>query len=614
MIAKKIEAGTKDEKGRIVPRDYAKLGNYILDASHQGEKCLMSWQAGCYCEETDLALAEIKAVQSMNTRTRKDKTYHLIISFHPEDEAKLTPEIFRDIERQFAAALGLADHQRLCGVHQNTHNMHMHVAYNLIHPERLTIHEPFQDFFKLAQTCRELETRFGLVTDPGPEPDEPKRRIAQRANAMEAHSGEQSFQSFALERKSAIVAAMIDATSWQDAHRVFARYGMEITPHGNGFSIKNSDGKEALKASSLDRSLSKKKLEARLGPFQKLADGDRPSAEEKYTRTPLQPKNPVRDALYQEFCSMKAERTTLIEAEKARRREVFDGLKARWARAKKQLYLESASRQTRAARMRLMLEMHRREVAKAKEESRRRMTAAKEKFPFHNWHSFLEQKALGGDLGALCTLRSIEAEDRRKAAITNPALEKTWLIVPFAEKDAAKAAGAKWDRKGLAWYAPKGADLDKLDRWLESKSPHAQSWRRYSAADRMKRLAASSAAPLFAGFRQRIDHQGIVIFTLPGGGLIRDAGTKIFFSKDEKTRKAVSLYALAKFGKSFKMKGNSIEKNNDRQKQIHQPHLGILKKSARYGLRPVSQLPVVSDRRKRCPVLLSDHAQSHVER
>ena len=57
---------------------------------------------------------------------QKDKNWELI------DEAKLTPEAFKTIEQHFPAALGYAEHQRHCGVHKNTGNLHMHVAYNMI--------------------------------------------------------------------------------------------------------------------------------------------------------------------------------------------------------------------------------------------------------------------------------------------------------------------------------------------------------------------------------------------------------------------------------------------------------------------------------------------------
>jgi len=42
--------------------------------------------------------------------------------------------------------------------------------------------------------------------------------------------------------------------------------------------------------------------------------------------------------------------------------------------------------------------------------------------------------------------------------------ERVWLDVPFADKDAAKRAGARWDPAAKRWYAPR-AGIRALDRW-----------------------------------------------------------------------------------------------------------------------------------------------------
>ncbi|MFJ5229657.1 DUF5710 domain-containing protein [Kitasatospora sp. NPDC088391] len=44
------------------------------------------------------------------------------------------------------------------------------------------------------------------------------------------------------------------------------------------------------------------------------------------------------------------------------------------------------------------------------------------------------------------------------------AVRRSWLDVPFAEKDEAKAAGARWDASARRWYAPR-PDLAGLERW-----------------------------------------------------------------------------------------------------------------------------------------------------
>lgn len=48
-----------------------------------------------------------------------------------------------------------------------------------------------------------------------------------------------------------------------------------------------------------------------------------------------------------------------------------------------------------------------------------------------------------------------------------PMGDRTYLAVPYREKDEAKALGAKWDKEAKSWYAPPGVDLaaSGLDRW-----------------------------------------------------------------------------------------------------------------------------------------------------
>jgi hypothetical protein len=40
------------------------------------------------------------------------------------------------------------------------------------------------------------------------------------------------------------------------------------------------------------------------------------------------------------------------------------------------------------------------------------------------------------------------------------------LITPFAEKDAAKALGARWDAAKKCWYIVDAADLTPFSRWI----------------------------------------------------------------------------------------------------------------------------------------------------
>ena len=52
----------------------------------------------------------------------------------------------------------------------------------------------------------------------------------------------------------------------------------------------------------------------------------------------------------------------------------------------------------------------------------------------------------------------------------NPAPEKTFLAVPYREKERAKKFGAKWDKETKLWFAPEGTDLTPLERWVPEKT------------------------------------------------------------------------------------------------------------------------------------------------
>ncbi|PSJ16486.1 zincin-like metallopeptidase domain-containing protein [Nitrosomonas supralitoralis] len=52
---------------------------------------------------------------------------------------------------------------------------------------------------------------------------------------------------------------------------------------------------------------------------------------------------------------------------------------------------------------------------------------------------------------------------------------RRYLVVPFKEKDQAKAAGANWDNTAKSWYVGKNADIRTLQRWLpENVSAHQE--------------------------------------------------------------------------------------------------------------------------------------------
>ncbi|MGK2742262.1 TraI/MobA(P) family conjugative relaxase [Tepidicaulis sp. LMO-SS28] len=270
MIARRLP---KDAK---IADNFTALGKYIAAAQEEGEKLDQFWIVGCDAGDElgdlDAALAEIEAVRRHKPET-KNKSYHLMVSFRPGDRERLSADALKDIETEFAAALGLKDHQRVAGTHINTDNFHMHVAYNLVNPKTLKMAYPRHDFKALAKTARALEQKYGLAIDRGMTDGIERGRegLSPEAQDYERHTWQQSFQRYMLDHKDEILKGIGEAGNWQAVHGALAAHGVSLRKRANGLVfVEAREGKQAMKASAFDRSCSKPALEKRLGPFEAM--------------------------------------------------------------------------------------------------------------------------------------------------------------------------------------------------------------------------------------------------------------------------------------------------------------------------------------------------------
>jgi hypothetical protein len=266
---------TRIAKKPDVPDNYTRLGEYIAAAKEKGEKLDKLWIVNCDAgegvEDLATALAEIEAVRKMRSNI-PNKSYHLAISFRAGERERLTEEDLKDIEKAFAKALGFEDHQRVAGTHINTDNFHMHVAYNMVHPETLKMVHPWKDYKALEKTARVLEKTYGLQVDLGMSDAKDRTKGSVKARDYEAHTWEQSFQNQVLERREELLQVFGEAKTWRDLHEGLARHSIALRRRGNGLVLAEADGKQTMKASLLARETSLGALEKRLGAFEPPRD------------------------------------------------------------------------------------------------------------------------------------------------------------------------------------------------------------------------------------------------------------------------------------------------------------------------------------------------------
>jgi Relaxase/Mobilisation nuclease domain/Large polyvalent protein-associated domain 7 len=381
---------------------FGELVKYITDEQGKRERVGTINISNCYSTQTGWLVREVSATQARNTRAESDKTYHLLLSFAPGEVVR--PEVLRDIEARVCAALGYAEHQRISAVHHDTHALHIHVAINKIHPDRLTLHEPYRDYKTLAEISAKLEIEHGLQLVN----HRARKQGAQnRTNDMEHAGGIESLLGW-IQRQC--LEQIRGARSWKELHQVMHDSGLELRERANGLVITDRAG-TMVKASSVARELSKTKLEAMFGGFEPSPELQAPPVRE-YQAQPM-PSRIDTAALYatykadqetntisrgREWTRVRDQKTRLIEAAKrtGRLKRAAIKLMEGSAWSKKVLY-SLTSRTLRA------------EVQKIHQQHLKNRQGIYDKYRRRAWHDWLQDKATAGDSEALAALRARRA-------------------------------------------------------------------------------------------------------------------------------------------------------------------------------------------------------------
>jgi hypothetical protein len=274
-------------------------------------------------EDLELAWRLVEAVNAQNTRAGSNRTYHLVISLHPEDR-RLEAKELRHVVENLVETLGFSDHQYIAARHNDKDHEHVHVAINKIHPEIFRIHSPAWDHQKLFTAGRALEVEFGLT--PLRSRVREREKVPQRAQDCEAHHGIDSFARWA-RRELATALRAADLHSWDDVHHACGRFGIVIRPHGNGLVFEDADRGVRVKASFVGREFSKLRLCQQLGAFRPPSAHQLEAARRAAHRySPMPPRVP--ESLWKEY------EQSLDQARAQRQRE--------WSN-----YRDSASRERR---------------------------------------------------------------------------------------------------------------------------------------------------------------------------------------------------------------------------------------------------------------------------
>ena len=397
----------QEHRSATDPASWTRLGAYILDTQHAGEKVAWARATNCGSDDPGWAVKDILATQARNTRSTSDKGYHLVVSF-PEGEQP-TREQIEDIEDRLCAAIGFGEHQRVSAVHQNTDNWHLHVAVNKVHPTTLRNVTPHRDHYRLQEACAELEIRHGLTQEAhttGPERGH-DRAGRDRAAGFEARHGGPSFLAWVRDHAgAALVAARDGGEGWQAVHHAAATFGLTVKLRGAGLVIGHgSDSRLHAKASDVDRHLSLKAMTDALGAFEppaRQAQGEKP--QQQYKRAA--PSGELYEAFQRERDAAVRARDAATARLKAQHaayaRELEDWYGSRMQQEKAQGHKGVLRRDS----LRHVASQRAKDVTARMKREREERQQVRDANPVPTWQGYLEAEAGRGNEAALATLRS----------------------------------------------------------------------------------------------------------------------------------------------------------------------------------------------------------------
>ncbi len=348
-----------------------------------------------------------------------------------------------------------------------------HIAINKIHPTRYTSLDPYYSHKVLGQLCEKLEHDYGL-TPVNHKAN--KVRSENRAFDMEHHAGVESLLGWI---KRECLESLQAASSWADLHQVMKEYGLQLTERGNGLVIVDPDGL-MVKASSVARDLSKKKLEEKLGSFSPLSTLSTGAENPKrhYEARPLKSRLDT-TLLFARYQKEQQHRVTHRAQEWRIVREQKDQHLAQVKQAaqlkRSATKLMGGSRIEKKLLYAMISRGMKKQIVEVNADYRQQRETIFKKYPAQQWADWLRSQAVKGDQEALEALRSREVSKGLTGhTLLGSGLEQPLKELGRADLDSVTKTGHIIYRAGTSAVrddghqlsVSKGADRDTLQAAL----------------------------------------------------------------------------------------------------------------------------------------------------
>ena len=138
--------------------------SYILDKEKDAKILVCD---GLFAENKNTIAMSFEAQSRMNQRVTKP-VGHIALAFSKEDEHRLTDRAMAGIALEYLKKMGITDTQILIVRHFDKEHPHVHIAFNRIANDGMTISDR-NERIRSTRVCKELTRKYGLYFADGKE-------------------------------------------------------------------------------------------------------------------------------------------------------------------------------------------------------------------------------------------------------------------------------------------------------------------------------------------------------------------------------------------------------------------------------------------------------------
>lgn len=331
-------------------RSFAAITNYLTLGRDGASPERVEWSTvrNLPAAEPAIAVRLMEATAGQNQRIEKP-VFHLTINLPPEE--RLSREEMKLVIDQTLEDLRLSDRQAFIVEHNDRDHQHVHIVVNRVHPETLRAWDRWRSKTRANESLDRQSKRLGL-------------RLVERGDGQGPGKpeGSRALRPFAELVRDVARDAMREAKSWDELSAALRKEGLRAQAKGRGLIV--TDGHEYAKSSSIDRALSRGKLETKFGEtLQQYRDRAQPA--DFVRQAPLRKRSAGAPSGENRLASLQAEeralREELSQRSTATAKRVADAtqkaqtieLEAESFKRQSSLYLRAAFETPRTARARL---------------------------------------------------------------------------------------------------------------------------------------------------------------------------------------------------------------------------------------------------------------------